>query len=220
MGCHTWCYVSLPNKQRDWRNYFVKSLRYEKRNSEKVVNDPELIRKTVEEIRSDYQETIKILKERLTTSEDTETQTRLNQYESLYDQYNLDNIIKQYSESVKILNEVLNNFKEEFLDDPKQFFSWWETVPESIQESIQILSSGLIIIKDNKIYREDGLGRLKYPKINDADFRISNYEAEPCYTAQDCFDRCLEEGVELSEKTKKRIIDWFSEYPDTIIEFG
>ena len=224
MGSHTWCYVSLPEKQKDWRLDIVKSIKHAKSDIEKTLQNTE----SLKDISKTYQDTYIFNRERLIKQLEVTTNQKerenllekLKSYEKDIKEWDFENMIKLHENKLSEITKFLSSYNQSFIDDPQKFFGWLKDAPESLEDTIQ-MTDGIYIIRDNKIYRENRFGvKLKYELIGDSDFRIFNYEAKPCYTAQDCFDRCSEEDVQLSGETIKRILDWFKEYPDTIIEIG
>jgi hypothetical protein len=223
MGCHTWCFVALPRKQKDWRAGLVKTAESTLKFLKKILNDKATLENLAKDEAYQHESNIeyfgKLLENETDLNKRLEYQHYIDQHKEALKKFTYDYFIESYQKNLDDVEKFLSTYDKAILGDPVKFFKWWNNVPEMVLDGF--LDFGLYHIHDNKIYKESKFGeKLKYCPLGDSDFRIYDYEAEPCYTAQDCFDRCDKYDIELNEKKKKRIEDWFNEYPDTIVEFG
>ena len=223
MGCHTWCFVALPKKQKEWRLGLVDTAKSTLKFLKGMLNDKSSIEKLVKEEANQHEGNIKYFGELLEKETDPKKRLKYQQYVEQHKKAlrksTFEYFVEIYQKSANEVEEFLKGYNKELVGDPIKFFKWWSNVPEVVLDGFS--DFGLYHIHDNKIYKEDDFGEeLKYTPINDGDFRIYDYEAKPCYTAQDCFDRCAEYDVTLDNYTKQRITDWFNAYPDSLVEFG
>ena len=228
MGCHTWCSVSLPEKQRDWRKQLLETAKTTLLDLKNDIADTTSLRNCSEEYSKHCVDTIKFCEDKIKEYTDQNLidrlQTELEHSKIELEAWKLENLIKDTKERVTKIEKFLDNFQETYLDSPKDFENWWKT-GEDLVDTYIFFELGDIIVKDGKIYKEtshldkgeidDTLGG-----IHDGVIRIQNYDAEPCYSAQDVLDRAKEEGIELSLADINQIKKWYEKYPDTIIEFG
>ena len=229
MGCHTWCSVSLPEKQRDWRKQLLETVKTTLLDLKNDIADTTSLRNCSEEYSKHYIDTIKFCEDKIKESTDqnmiNRLQTELEHSKIELEAWKLENLIKDTKDRVTKIEKFLDNFQETYLDSPKDFENWWKT-GEDLVDTYVFFELGDIIVKDGKIYKEtyrlvendeidNTLGG-----IHDGVIRIQNYDAEPCYSAQDVLDRAKEEGVILSPADINQIKEWYEKYPDTIIEFG
>ena len=111
--------------------------------------------------------------------------------------------------------------KQFFVDKSKQLLDICDSL--SIKELFlqhPMLDFLYVLSLDGKLYIEaDSKSGFGIETMHDM-FHIYNYEAEPCHSVDEVLQRCKENNVELTEEQLKELNNWFSKYPDTIIEFG
>lgn len=208
MGCHSWFYVHLPNKKEEIENHFRDDVKRKcQKQYENWLNcDP-----------NDFGSYLKSDKKSL----------------EYYHNHTIEEIIQQYPNyDLQTLrdNKFLSDLEwDKKYDEMKQFFVYNskkaldEYTSLSIKELCErygYLDSLYYISNDNKIYIEACDGKdFGIEPMHDM-FRIYNYEAEPCHSVEEVLQRCKENNVELTEEQLKKLNNWFSKYPDTIITFG
>lgn len=97
-------------------------------------------------------------------------------------------------------------------------------IMKNCDQADTVLSYGLYMIHNGKIYREIGS---KYsngkPVFTDwfCDiFRIYDYEARACFNIDDCYSRLAEHNVVITDEQDEKLKRFWNTYPDSIICFG
>lgn len=83
---------------------------------------------------------------------------------------------------------------------------------------------GLYMIHDDKIYREMGSkysnGKPVFTDCFHDLFRIYDYEANDCFSIDDCYLRLAEHNVVITNEQEGKLKRFWNTYPDSIICFG
>ena len=129
-----------------------------------------------------------------------------------------------------IKNFTIEQFKEaclqESLETKKMFDDNLDTVyiMGHCEQIDTVFNYGLYRILDNKIYREMGSehsnGSLVFTNSFHDLFRIYDYDAEDCYSIDDCYSRCAKHNVILTREQNEKLKRFWNTYPDSIICFG
>ena len=157
MGCHTWCSVSLPEKQRDWRKQLLETVKTTLLDLKNDIADTTSLRNCSEEYSKHYIDTIKFCEDKIKESTDqnmiNRLQTELEHSKIELEAWKLENLIKDTKDRVTKIETFLDNFQETYLDSPKDFENWWKT-GEDLVDTYVFFELGDIIVKDGKIYKE------------------------------------------------------------------
>ncbi|WQJ53654.1 MAG: hypothetical protein [Wendovervirus sonii] len=226
MGCHTWTYAHIPEKAKNWNREYIKALKDEAKENKTYWEslDYAYLKKYADDENKQNKEWIKRChKAEKSTSE--KFNKFVNTYFSSIDEY------KKYVKKIeiKVTPELLKERQIKYLDDAiKEIQKYGEDhIVDFISDNLNnddICTSledfGLFLVKDGKIYRET-----THEDINDKPifkkrfhdmFRISDYDAKPCYNLEETIKRCEEYGVDCPES----VYEFWKTYPDGIIEFG
>lgn len=136
---------------------------------------------------------------------------------------------RQYPNS-GVENFTVEQFKEACLQEPLQTKKMFDDNLDTVHimgncEQIDtVCDYGLYMIHDGKIYREMGAhhtdGTNVFPESIGDLFRIYDYEAEDCYSIDDCYLRCAEHDVILTDEQDAELKWFWKTYPDSIVVFG
>lgn len=206
MGCHSWFYVHLPEKKEELEQYFRDDV---KRNCQKQYehwldcdpNDFGGYLKSDEEILEYYHN------------------HTIEEIISQFPDYDLQALRDNKFLSDLEWNKEYDKMKQFFVDKSKQLLDKCDSLSlKELFKNHPILDHLYFLSFDGKLYIEaDNVFAIE--PMHDM-FRIYNYEAEPCNSVEEVLQRCKENDVELTEEQLKKLNDWFSKYPDTIIAFG
>lgn len=240
MGCHTWCFSHIPEKEQEWENELKETI---------VKGATEMLDHLKNNVSDDYyQRYVDVRKDNL--------KEFLERYESQVAAGDITDFVEQYGSEEKV-NEAIEGFRNELetisVESIKKHAMDKETYQleafNSSEPVIDILTKlynelgcigsnhyGLYKIRDNKIYRncthykgpgyrENSLFDQPFHDI----FRIYDYEAKSCYSLDETLERCKEYNVDWDEvyentDVKKNDLDMLHDfwkmYPESIIEFG
>lgn len=240
MGCHTWCFSHIPEKEQEWENEL----------KETIVNGAtEMLDHLKNNVSDDYYQ-------RYVDVRKNDLKEFLERYESQVAAGDISECISWYG-SEEALNKGIEELRNELetisVESIKKHAMDKETYQleafNSSEPVIDILTKlynelgcigsnhyGLYKIRDNKIYRdcthfrgpsygENSLFDQPFHNI----FRIYDYEAKSCYSLEETLERCKEYNVDWDEVYKNSDVkindlemlhDFWKMYPDSIIEFG
>ena len=148
MGCHTWCYVAIPQKQKDWRFGLVKTVKETKKYLKETLDDTTILKDASKTYQDHYQYNIdqytKILQKETDQSKITEYKNRIEELKAEYNKWGVDCLIKVHQKGLDEVTKFLGTYKNTYLSDPVQFFLWWNNVPRCVVDNFS--SFGLYII--------------------------------------------------------------------------
>lgn len=189
MGCHTWFYVCLSDKQEKWLSEW-------KRVKTNVIN------RRINNINK---------------LNATQIKKRIKELADLYPSSGVETFtVGQFVEA--LLQEDLKVRK--MFDDNLDILY----IMKNCDQADTVLSYGLYMIHDNKIYREMNAsypnGKPVFPdRLHDL-FRVYDYEANACLNIDDCYTCLKEHNVTLSNSQDMNLKSFWNKYPDSIICFG
>lgn len=214
MGCHTWFYVCLEERQKEiQKDYF-----------NRIVSG-------TKQLLQWYKET-----------EESEWQKDFEDYCKNGDRDYWKNKIYPDCKSLEELqgwsdSSIINNIKLGQVKTWQDYRDFYINLHSSAIECLEKCNSLDDVVKllPDYLDNEDGLeykeGKVYIEACSEAAdkylsrrmhdlFRIHNYEAKNCYSVEDCIQRCVENNVTLTDEELKELKEWYKEYPNTLIEFG
>lgn len=215
MGCHTWFYVHLEQKQKELKEEYFN----------RIVDGARLLLKlyketTEEEWKKDFASYEK---------DDNRTYWKDKTYPECKSLPEL----KGWSDK-SILGEIKlaqtktwQEYKDFFLGLNSLLVESLETNCHCLEDVAKLLPEQLHGVtgfkyKNGKVYI-DASSEIadKYLSRRICDiFRIHDYSTKPCYSVEDCVQRCKEHNVILKDEEFQELEKWYQEYPDTMITFG
>jgi len=233
MGCHTWCYSHIPEKAEEWNKEYADTLI--KSLTENIEYFKNMSAETLDEYADEENTNNKYQLERFNELEqegkkDWLINTYFNNNADYYEKYKDDISHPITGEDIRQRQidysmNTLNIFNKYGSDKVIEFIEDNADIPEIC--TTDTFGFGLYLIHDGKIYRDTchyrGEGYHEDPvfekQFHDI-FRISDYDADMCYSYMDTIERCGQYNVKMDEHTYKRIKEFWDTYPDSIIEFG
>lgn len=235
MGCHTYCYVHIPESEEAWENEYIDDVRDGSLANIKYIEkmtDAQIVKLIKQEVNDNLSYISSIDKAR-------ETDT-LHKFLVYFD--NDENKLNEYIKSliVSIDECAPESYRNEMIRYEQNIIDIIDNHTGSKLELVKKLkfeqfagsiSFGTFKIKDNKIYRNTCANKDDKPvfeyQFHDM-FRINDFNAKPCYSLEETLERCKEYNIDWNEKFENGelkndlfIVNAFWDtYPDGIIEFG
>lgn len=249
MGCHTWFYAHLPEKEQEWekelKEAILSGIDYTLKYYDDIING-NIDSVVKNQIQYDYRQTIDDAKNILELYEmykdepDSDFMQELEAY-CLCVTAESDTIegLMEFWRKIVACTDIESMYKLyydltlrnlEKVKNAKNFEDWAEY--KCYEHNF-----GLCVIKDNKIYRDTThrMGKWvnenyifgKNNALHDL-FRCYDYELKPCYSLEETYQRIEEYNSTrteenkcvLDEEQKAILADFWQKFPDGIIEFG
>lgn len=215
MLLHSGFYIHDPEKQEEWIKIIFNKFRDLEKSKRKSISEFQYSNE-FQDFKDKQWESFK----KSLVKEYEEKKLLPDKDESIIEQY------KQLSEceTVEDYLQLLNKFSSEKLEELTAYYKC-DNLEEKLNYIETKLKPSIIIIKDKKIYSY--LGGILTPediKYQDC-FVISNISEVPikledCHSFEECEKRCQENNNVLSKKEKKKLLEFFNKYPDSIIRFN